>query len=178
MPGFVVYPNAALSIRALPRPVDAAMLRAGSDLVAAASEAQAYGLAAAHLGRDEPVIVVSMAEQTGTRDYRPLYNPEITGCSGETAIGMEGSVAMPGIEAPVERALWIELAHDDENGQRRVMRLDGFVARVAQHEVDQMNGVFFLSRLSRLKRETAIRKFEKSRRQVDPVAGVRYMGRS
>ena len=39
-----------------------------------------------------------------------------------------------------------------------------FVARVAQHEIDQVNGVFFLSRISRLKRDTALRKFEKSRR--------------
>ena len=164
MADFVTYPHAALARKASVRPVDAAMLTAGGALLEAARNALAYGLAAAHLGLDEPLVVVSVAADPGQRDYRLLYNPEIILAAPETAFGSEGSVSLPGIEVPVERATWVEVAYDDADGERETMRLDGFVARVAQHEIDQMNGVFFLSRISRIKRDTALRKFEKSRR--------------
>jgi peptide deformylase len=53
------------------------------------------------------------------------------------------------------------IAFDDDTGQGQELALSGFAARVAQHEIDQVNGVFFLTRISRLKREAAIRRFAK-----------------
>jgi peptide deformylase len=161
MAGFVVYPHAALERKAVARAVDARMVQAGAELLAAAEAAQAYGLAAAHLGLD---VVISVAA-SGARDYRVLYNPEILALADELVPGMEGSVSFPGIEAPVSRAVWVDVGFDDGNGQRRTSRFEGFVARVAQHEIDQMNGVFFLQRLSRLKRDTALRKYAKLSQQ-------------
>ena len=165
VPEFIIYPHAALAAPAKPRPVDEAMLEAGTRLLAAAREAQAYGLAAAHLGMAEPLVVISIAADAAQRDYRLLYNPEIIGTAPETAFGPEGSVSLPGIEVPVERAAWVHIAWDNADRIRQTERFNGFVARVAQHEIDQMNGVFFLSRVSRIKRDTALRKFEKSRRR-------------
>ena len=164
MPGFLTYPHAALSRKAVARPVDAAMQAAGAALLAAAQEVQAYGLAAAHIGLDEPLVVISTSNDTTQRAYRVLYNPEIVGMASQVEFGAEGSVSLPGIEVPVERATWVEIVHDNDDGGRETIRLEGFAARVAQHEIDQMNGMFFLHRVSRLKRDTAIRKFEKSRR--------------
>lgn len=164
MADFVVYPNAALTRKAAARPVDAAMLTAGEALLDAARTAQAYGLAAAHLGLDQPLVVISVGSDTTQRDYRLLYNPELILASEDRAVGPEGSVSLPGIEVPVERATWVEVAYDNADGGRETTRFEGFVARVAQHEIDQMNGVFFLARVSRIKRDTALRKFEKSRR--------------
>jgi peptide deformylase len=161
---FVTYPHAALTRRAVARPVDAAMLAAGERLAEAARSAQAYGLAAAHLGFDEPLVVISIASERSERDYRLLYNPQVVLAASETSTGLEGSVSLPGIEVPVERPNWVEVGYDDADGTRQTARFEGFVARVAQHEFDQMNGVFFLSRVSRIKRDTALRKFEKSRR--------------
>lgn len=164
MPNFVTYPDPQLSVAAQPRPVDAAMRGAATQLLAAAQEVQAYGLAAAHLGVIEPLIVVSFATDQTQRDYRVLYNPVITKLSDDTVTDAEGSVSMPGIQVPIARATSIELTYDDVDGIQHSERFEAFVARVIQHELDQMNGVFFLTRLSRLKRDTAIRKFEKSRR--------------
>lgn len=164
MADFVTYPHAALSRKAETRPVDAAMLAAGEKLRDAARSAQAYGLAAAHLGLDQPLVVISVASDATERDYRLLYNPEVILASPETGFGPEGSVSLPGIEVPVERANWVEVAYDNADGIRETARFEGFVARVAQHEIDQMNGVFFLSRVSRIRRDTALRKFDKSRR--------------
>lgn len=164
MPAFVIYPHAALTRKAARRQVDAAMLAAGAALLEAAHEVQAYGLAAAHLGLDEPLVVISVAADTSQRDYRLLYNPEVLDVATETASGAEGSVSMPGIEAPIARPVWARIAYDDADGARQEARFEGFTARVALHEIEQVDGEFFLSRLSRLKRDTAIRKFEKSRR--------------
>lgn len=164
MADFVTYPHVALTRKAAPRPVDGAMLAAGERLLEAARSVQAYGLAAAHLDLDQPLVVISVAGDASQRHYRVLYNPEIVLASGETSVGPEGSVSLPGIEVPVERATWVEIAYDNADGVRETVRFENFVARVAQHEIDQMNGVFFLARISRLKRDTALRKFEKSRR--------------
>lgn len=162
MPQFVIYPHAALNKRAEPRPVDGRMVQAGVALLAAAQEVKAYGLAAAHLGLDEPVAVVSFSIDANQRDYRLLYNPQVLALADETSVGPEGSVSMPAIEAPVKRAVWADLAYDDVEGKRRSERVEGFVARVAQHEIDQVNGLFFLRRLSPVKRDIAIRKFHKA----------------
>ena len=164
MSGFVIWPDAALTQVARPRPVDDGLRSVATRLLAAAQEAQAYGLAAAHLGLVEPVVVVSVSDPGAARDYRLLYNPVIESLSETASAGAEGSVSLPGIEVPISRANWCVVRHDDGDGARQSLRLEGFAARVAQHEIDQMNGVFFLNRLSRLKRETALRKFQKSQR--------------
>lgn len=161
MTDFVRYPDPLLTRAAAPRPVDAALRATGERLLAATATAQAYGLAAAHIGEVQPLVVISVADDTTQRDYRVLFNPRIVSVADAVLAGPEGSVSMPGIEAPIERPLWAEVAYDDEDGARVTTRFEGFVARCALHEIDQMNGVFFLSRLSRLKRDTAIRKFNK-----------------
>ena len=164
MTDFVIYPDIRLTQKALPRSVNADMIAIGEQLRAAAEAAQAYGLAAAHIGAVEPIVVISVANDTSTRDYRVMFNPEVLEVATETAFGPEGSVSMPGIEAPVERPAWAEIAYDDANGERHTERFEGFVARCALHEIEQVNGTFFLARLSRLKRDTAIRKFQKLNR--------------
>ena len=164
MAPFVLFPDPRLHEAAAPRPVDARMRAAGAALQAAAAGAEAYGLAAAHIGFIEPLVVVSLAGQGGARDYRVLFNPRVLTQSDALVVGPEGSVSMPGIEVPIARADWVELGFETEAGVPETLRLEDFAARVAQHEIDQMNGVFFLSRLSRLKRDTVIRKFHKSQR--------------
>ena len=111
----------------------------------AAAGVEAYGLAAAHIGRIEPVAVVSVAAPGAARDYRLLFNPVVLAMSDEKAFGPEGSVSMPGIEVPIERAVWVEIGFDSEEGVAVTLRLEGFAARVAQHEIDQVNGIFFLT---------------------------------
>ncbi|MET3925266.1 peptide deformylase [Devosia sp. 2618] len=164
MPDFAIWPNPALTSAATPRPLDIALLDAGERLLAAATEVNAYGLAAAHLGLVEPVVVVSVATDVQQRDYRVMFNPVIGDVSTETAIGAEGSVSLPGIEVPVGRPVWADVSYETGDGQAHSERLEGFAARVALHEIEQMQGVFFLQRISRIKRDTALRKFEKSRR--------------
>ncbi|KRA99455.1 hypothetical protein ASD83_02745 [Devosia sp. Root685] len=157
---FIFYPDARFNEAAVARPGDAALLDIGRRLLAAAAEARAYGLAAAHIGVVAPVAVISLGNPA-VRDYRLLYNPRVLSIAGPEETGPEGSVSMPGIEVEVLRAQWAVIAFDDAAGQGQELALSGFAARVAQHEIDQVNGVFFLIKISRLKREAAIRRFAK-----------------
>jgi len=157
----VLYPDPRLGQAASPRSVDPSLIAIGDRLRRAAEEAQAYGLAAVHIGAVGPVVVVSVATDRLERDYRLLYNPEVVAVADELAAGVEGSVSLPGVEVDVVRPVWAQVRFDDEAGGRQELRLEGFAARVAQHEIDQMNGVFFLERVSRLKREMALKRFRK-----------------
>lgn len=159
---FILYPDARFGAAAKPQLVDANLLAIGQRLLAAAAAeaVRAYGLAAVHIGVVAPVVVISLGDPDA-RDYRVLYNPRVLSLGAEQANGPEGSVSMPGIEVEISRAVSAEIGFDDEAGQGHTLGLSGFPARVAQHEIDQVNGVFFLSKISRLKREAAIRRFAK-----------------
>lgn len=162
--GFVLFPHPALEARAAPRAVDAELVAIGERLAQAAMEARAYGLAGAHIGEVAPVVVLNVASPAEKADYRLFYNPAVIGVADEVEAGVEGSVSLPGIEVAVERPVWAEITYQDADGVVRSERFEGFAARCALHEIDQVDGVFFLDRISRLKREMALKKFHKRQR--------------
>lgn len=157
----VSYPDPRLHRRAEPRAVDDGLRAIGNRLLEAAKAANAYGLAAVHIGAPAPVVVISTAADPGPRSYLLLYNPEVVTAGEELESGPEGSVSMPDVEVRVVRPTWVEVTWDDDTGTRQQARFDGLPARVAQHEIDQMNGIFFLERLSRLKRDIVLKKWKK-----------------
>lgn len=128
-------------------------------MLAAAIEAHAYGLAAAHIGEIAPIVVIS--GDVEPRAYQLLFNPRIVAVANETAAGEEGSVSLPGARVTIDRPVWADIAWLDETGKAHAGRFEGFPARVAIHEIEQMQGIFFLDRLSRLKREMALKKARK-----------------
>jgi peptide deformylase len=157
----VGYPDPRLSRKAEPRPLDDGLRAIGNRLLEATRAANAFGLAAVHIGAVAPVVVISADTDPAKRDYLVMYNPEIVTIADTTATGPEGSVSMPGVEVEIVRPVWAEIAWDDASGARQQRRLEGLPARIAQHEIDQLNGVFFLDRLSRLKRDMALKKWKK-----------------
>jgi peptide deformylase len=139
--------------------VDDQLRATGDRLRVAARDAKAYGLAAAHIGEIAPVVVIS--PDVEPRQYMLLFNPRIGAIADETEAGEEGSVSLPGIRVQIERPVWAEIRFMDGNGAARSERFQGFAARVALHEIDQIQGIFFLDRVSRLKREMALKKARK-----------------
>ncbi len=157
----VAWPDPRLTRKAEPRPLDDGLRAIGNRLLEATRAANAYGLAAVHIGVVAPVVVISADEDPSKRDYLVLYNPEIVATDGPTIAGPEGSVSMPGVEVEILRPYAAEIAWDDDTGTRRQRRFEGLPARIAQHEIDQVNGTFFLERLSRLKRDMVLKKWKK-----------------
>ena len=76
-----------------------------------------------------------------------LCNPKIVR-KKKKEFGEEGCLSFPGIQADVERALEITVVYQDINGEEQSLKCDGWLARIVQHEIDHLEGVFFVDRLT------------------------------
>lgn len=76
-----------------------------------------------------------------------LINPQLTPVGTATQLGWEGCLSVPGLRGQVERWQTVHLAWREASGEAREAVVDGFAARVAQHECDHLDGVLFPDRL-------------------------------
>lgn len=97
-------------------------------------------------------------------DYQVYINPEIIAASPDTVQFEEGSISMPGVIEKIVRSARVTIRYVDLNGDTRIEEAEGFRAVCHQHEIDQLNGVFWTEKLSRLKRERVVTRFVKLRR--------------
>ncbi len=84
--------------------------------------------------------------------------------SAETIRHAEGSVSMPGVTEEIERPARVAIRYSDLDGAERTEEAEGFRAICHQHEIDQLDGIFWIDRLSRLKRERVVARYNKLRR--------------
>lgn len=155
----VRYPDQRLRIPCEPvTAFDARLKQMADDLAATMRAAPGIGITAAHVGILEQVTVI---ELDGPHSQRVYVNPVIEWLSPELQRHTEGSVSMPGVTDEVERPARIRLTYQDITGATRTDDADGLLAVCLQHEVDQLGGIFWIDRLSRLKRERIIKKFRK-----------------
>ncbi len=115
------------------------------------------GLAAPQIGKSIRLIVIDadpMSEEfPELKGFKKvLINPIITELSEETDITHEGCLSLPGIREEVKRPSKITVEYEDENFELKEEVLDGFAARVVQHEYDHLEGTLFVDHLSTLKR--------------------------
>ncbi len=130
-----------------------------ADLFETMRAAKGVGLASNQIGVARRVAVVSVEEQG---EYA-LVNPVIVE-SGGTQLGEEGCLSIPDIFADVERAERVVVEAADEQGQRRRIEATGMLARAIQHEIDHLDGILFLDRVSPLKRRRLLADWKKSRK--------------
>lgn len=116
--------------------------------------AHGVGLAAPQLGRLRRLIVIDPFV-----DEPPiaLVNPEITWFSDEQDSFDEGCLSIGEVVVPVIRPLGIRLTARDLDGQEVAMEIDGFGARVVQHEVDHLDGILIIDRTGPEERKEALR---------------------
>lgn len=131
-----------------------------ADLVETMYEADGVGLAAPQVGIGLRVIVVDTREEEGSGALA-LINPRIADASAETDKVEEGCLSIPGIAEIVERPARVVVEALDPAGEPVRIEADGLSARALQHEVDHLDGVLFLDRLSALKRKMALQKWRK-----------------
>ena len=91
-------------------------------------------------------------------------NPEIVWSAPEMIRHTEGSVSMPGVSDEVERHARVRVRYRGLDGVERVEEAQGLMAVCLQHEIDQLDGIFWIDRLSKLKRDRLIKRFEKLQR--------------
>lgn len=87
-------------------------------------------------------------EIEGTRDLFVLVNPEIVWRSEEMVTGVEGCLSIPGWVGEVWRHKSIRIKAQDRNGKNFRMRLHDWTARIVQHEVDHLEGVLYIDKLT------------------------------
>lgn len=156
------YPDRRLAMPA--RPVtafDEALRELAADLLETMRAAPGIGITAPHIGVPFRVVVLELDAREGPRTY---INPEITWASPELIMHREGSVSMPGVNDEVQRHARVRISYWDLDGTMHSEESDGLRAVCHQHEIDQLDGIFWIQRLSRLKRERLVKKFEKMAR--------------
>lgn len=155
----VRYPDPRLALPAEPVAVfDNALRELAADLRETMHAAPGIGITAPHIGVALRVVVLELDASEGARTY---VNPEIIWTSPDLILHKEGSVSMPGVTDDVERHARLRIRYQDTDGNRHTEESDGLRAVCHQHEIDQLDGVFWIRRLSRLKRERLIKRFEK-----------------
>jgi peptide deformylase len=117
-------------------------------------DALGVGLAATQLGVLHRVLVYrAYAEDPLTA----LVNPRLEWVSEELAAAEEGCLSLPGVHVEVERPAQVRVRAQDERGQELQIEAEGLTARVIQHEIDHLDGVLILDRISRQARKEAMR---------------------
>ena len=153
------FPDARL--RAVAEPVtsfDAHLLALAADLLDTMRAAPGIGITAPHIGVGKRLVVIEIPRSNDVRTY---VNPKIVWASTEMIWHQEGSVSMPGVKEDIERHASVEVGYRDLSGAERIEAADGLLAVCHQHEIDQLDGIFWIQRLSRLKRDRLIKRYEK-----------------
>jgi peptide deformylase len=117
-------------------------------------DALGVGLAATQLGVLHRVLVYRAYPED---PIVALVNPVLTWHSDEIEVGEEGCLSLPGVHVEVERPARVRVRARDEHGEEVEVEADGLRARVIQHEIDHLDGVLILDRISREQRKQAMR---------------------
>jgi peptide deformylase len=156
------YPDPRLALPAQAvTSFDGALRKLAQDLSETMHAAPGIGITAPHIGISLRVVVLDLDANDGARTY---VNPQIVWASPETILHQEGSVSMPGVNDDITRHARVRISYHDVHGNPQSEESEGLRAVCHQHEIDQLNGLFWIMRLSRLKRERLIKRFEKMSR--------------
>ena len=117
------------------------------------------GLAAPQIGVSERILVIDTREE-GTSPIA-LVNPVILEASEETEKADEGCLSLPGLNDVVERSARVVVNGLDPDGRPQQIEAEGLLSRALQHEIDHIDGILFIDRVSPLKRQMLLKKWKK-----------------
>lgn len=158
----VKFPDPRLRIVAEPVTEFGLELRAlADDLLDTLRAAAGIGITAPHVGVPKRVVVLELPGANGAQVY---INPIIAWMSADRIRHEEGSISMSGVSDSVERAARVRVTYRDLSGTERVEEAGGLLAICHQHEIDQLDGIFWIQRLSRLRRDRLLKRYEKKQR--------------
>ncbi|MCI0482667.1 MAG: peptide deformylase [Candidatus Dadabacteria bacterium] len=174
----LTYPDPFLRKKCAPvEEIDGEVLELLDDMAETMYGARGVGLAASQIGVDKRVVVIDISprhteadedeDEEGEEETEyegpgliELINPEIISSGGEV-IAEEACLSIPGFTSDIKRKQRVVIEAYNREGQLIEIEASELLARVFQHEIDHLDGVLFIDRLSRLKRELIKRKIEK-----------------
>ena len=131
-----------------------------ADMFATTYASQGVGLAAPQVGVSKRITVVDLSMGKDPKQKLVLINPEIISSDGRQ-YEEEGCLSFPDIREKVVRAAKVRIRAQDENGKWFERDGEELLARAFQHEIDHLDGIVFLFRMSALKRSLNLRKIRK-----------------
>jgi peptide deformylase len=162
------YPEEILGQRAEPiTEIDEEVITLVDHMVETMYSAPGIGLAATQVGVAKQLLVADIAPRGPESELIVLINPEIVAAEGEV-IFEEGCLSVPDYQAEVKRHEKVTVRGLNLKGEEIEIKAEGLLAIVLQHEIDHLNGMLFIDRLSKLKRDLYKRRRRKQLAKEQP----------
>ena len=147
------YPDPVLRMEARPvEEFDDELRRLASRMRVLMEDARGVGLAATQVG----VLRRMFVFMPGEDEVVTMVNPQLATRSDETDTDDEGCLSLQGVTVTVERPLAVRIEGYDEDGKELAYDLEGMPARIAQHELDHLDGTLILDRTTPEERRKAL----------------------
>lgn len=140
----LTYPNDILRKPTEPVkfPLSKEMKKLTKDMVDTVRRADGIGLAAPQVGKSVKLVIINL-EKSGIPLF-PLYNAKITKRGWKKTEIEEGCLSIPGVFGMVKRPIKVTIEGQNTEGEKVIITDEGWVSRVAQHEIDHTNGVLII----------------------------------
>ena len=158
----ITYPDKFLKIRTyLVEEINDEIRKLVEDMADTMYQAPGVGLAAIQVGANKSILVYDPEADKENRPYKVLINPEIISMEGEVLSENEGCLSVPDFRADVKRAESVVVTGIDMDWNPVKIETEGLLSIILQHEIDHLNGILFIDRISSLKRGMYKRKVKK-----------------
>ena len=128
--------------------VDDSIRKLAKDMLITMYSAKGIGLAAPQVGVQKRILVIDLNFEDPESPPNVFINPEIISSSASVDTYEEGCLSIPGVYLNVVRPSSIKLSYRDEMGRPKKMNAEGLMARCIQHEIDHLNGVLFVDKVT------------------------------
>jgi peptide deformylase len=140
------------------------------DMIETMHAAKGVGLAAQQVGRTERMCVIDIPEGCDDEEFErfnapirmplKLFNPRIVAQEGSIC-DKEGCLSFPGVGGSLTRAAQVTAQYLDENNRPQIITAQGFLARALQHEIDHLDAILYVDRMTAVERLECAAKLKK-----------------
>ncbi len=156
------YPDEVLKKKAAPvADINGSLQRVIRDMVETMYAAPGIGLAAPQVGESRRLIVLDLSTKEEKQPLIVLINPEIIDTDGMIESD-EGCLSVPGYSSVIKRAAAVLVRGLDKEGKPVEIEGTGLLARALQHEIDHLDGILYIDRMSAIKREFFKKRYQKT----------------
>ena len=145
--------------------IDGRIQKLIDDMAETMYDAPGAGLAAIQVGIDKSIIIFDSLPGETEKSLQVLLNPVILESEGGIISENEGCLSVPDFTSDVKRSASVLVEAIDREGSPLQIEVEGYLAIVLQHEIDHLNGILFIERISSLKRELYKRRIKKKLRE-------------
>jgi len=161
------YPHPKLKKKSLPvETIDDNLRRLIADMAETMYGAPGVGLAAPQVGHSLRLAVIDVTPANEKKNLLVLINPEIISAEGECTWD-EGCLSVPDYNEDVKRKEKVVVRYQDPEGKTCEIETEGLLAIALQHELDHLDGILFIDRISSLKRALYRRRLQKEKKEKE-----------